>query len=60
LNLYVYVGNNPLEYIDPTGHVKETPEQETVEKGAVGEVNNVDSFCWAWVLSLPAMMAVPP
>ncbi|CAC9650939.1 RHS repeat-associated core domain-containing protein, partial [bacterium endosymbiont of Bathymodiolus sp. 5 South] len=35
LNLYVYVGNNPLEYIDPTGHVKETPEQETVEKGAV-------------------------
>jgi hypothetical protein len=27
--LYVYVGNNPLEYIDPTGHVKETPEQET-------------------------------
>jgi RHS repeat-associated protein len=43
LNLYVYVGNNPLEYIDPTGHVKETPEQETVEKGAVGEVNNVDT-----------------
>jgi RHS repeat-associated protein len=37
LNLYVYVGNNPLEYIDPTGHVKETPEQETVEKGAVGD-----------------------
>jgi hypothetical protein len=24
--------------VDPTGHVKETPEQETVEKGAVGEV----------------------
>jgi hypothetical protein len=23
LNLYVYVGNNPLEYIDPTGHGKE-------------------------------------
>jgi RHS repeat-associated protein len=22
LNLYVYVGNNPLKYIDPTGHVK--------------------------------------
>ncbi|CAC9640383.1 RHS repeat-associated core domain-containing protein [bacterium endosymbiont of Bathymodiolus sp. 5 South] len=22
LNLYVYVGNNPLKYVDPTGHVK--------------------------------------
>ncbi|VVM25228.1 hypothetical protein BSPWISOXPB_1840 [uncultured Gammaproteobacteria bacterium] len=22
LDLYVYVGNNPLKYIDPTGHVK--------------------------------------
>jgi hypothetical protein len=42
LNLYVYVGNNPLEYIDPTGHGKETPEQETVEEGAVGGVNNIE------------------
>ena len=25
LNLYVYVGNNPLKYIDPTGHVKVYP-----------------------------------
>ncbi|VVH57122.1 hypothetical protein BSPCLSOX_899 [uncultured Gammaproteobacteria bacterium] len=25
LNLYIYVGNNPLKYIDPTGHVKVTP-----------------------------------
>jgi RHS repeat-associated protein len=25
LNLYVYVGNNPLKYIDPTGHVKVSP-----------------------------------
>jgi hypothetical protein len=30
LNLYVYVGNNPLKYRDPTGHVKETPEQEVL------------------------------
>jgi hypothetical protein len=36
--LYVYVGNNPLKYIDPTGHVKETPEQEAIEEGAVGGV----------------------
>ena len=27
LNLYVYVGNNPLKYIDPTGHVKKTPKE---------------------------------
>ncbi|MBA5248762.1 MAG: RHS repeat-associated core domain-containing protein, partial [Gammaproteobacteria bacterium] len=38
LNLYVYVGNNPLKYTDPTGHVKETPEQEAMEEGAVGGV----------------------
>jgi hypothetical protein len=25
LNLYVYVDNNPLKYIDPTGHVKVYP-----------------------------------
>jgi RHS repeat-associated protein len=25
LNLYVYVGNNPLKYMDPTGHAKVTP-----------------------------------
>jgi RHS repeat-associated protein len=26
LNLYVYVGNNPLKYMDPTGHAKVTPD----------------------------------
>jgi hypothetical protein len=41
LNLYVYVGNNPLKYRDPTGHVKETPEQEAMEKGAVGGVSDI-------------------
>ena len=25
LNLYIYVGNNPLKYTDPTGHVKVYP-----------------------------------
>jgi hypothetical protein len=25
LNLYVYVSNNPLKYIDPAGHVKVYP-----------------------------------
>jgi hypothetical protein len=40
--LYVYVDNNPLKYIDPTGHGKETPEQEAVEEGAVGGVNNIE------------------
>jgi hypothetical protein len=29
------MGNNPLKYRDPTGHMKNTPEQEAVEEGAV-------------------------
>ncbi|VVH54864.1 hypothetical protein BSPCLSOX_343 [uncultured Gammaproteobacteria bacterium] len=41
LNLYAYVGNNPLKYRDPTGHVKETPEQEAMEEGAVGGVSDI-------------------
>jgi hypothetical protein len=40
--LYIYVGNNPLKYRDPTGHVKETPEQEAMEEGAVGGVSASD------------------
>ncbi|VVH66024.1 hypothetical protein BSPLISOX_2530 [uncultured Gammaproteobacteria bacterium] len=43
LNLYVYVDNNPLKYLDLTGHGKETPEQKTVEEGAVGGINNVET-----------------
>jgi hypothetical protein len=35
------VGNNPLKYRDPTGHVKETPEQEAMEEGAVGGVSDI-------------------
>ncbi|VVH58594.1 hypothetical protein BSPCLSOX_739 [uncultured Gammaproteobacteria bacterium] len=31
LNLYVYVDNNPLKYIDPTGHVKVTSVNMDVE-----------------------------
>jgi RHS repeat-associated protein len=42
LSLYVYVGNNPLKYRDPTGHMKKTPEQEAVEEGAVGGINNIE------------------
>jgi hypothetical protein len=37
--LYVYVDNNPLKYLDLTGHGKE----EAVEEGAVGGVNNVET-----------------
>jgi hypothetical protein len=32
------VGNNPLKYIDPTGHVKKTPEQEAKEKQEAVEI----------------------
>jgi hypothetical protein len=38
---YVYVGNNPLKYRDPTGHVKTKIEQENAEEGAVGGINNI-------------------
>ncbi|VVH64344.1 hypothetical protein BSPLISOX_1755, partial [uncultured Gammaproteobacteria bacterium] len=41
LNLYVYVGNNPLKYRDPTGHVKTKIEQENAEEGAIGGINNI-------------------
>jgi hypothetical protein len=30
-----------VEYRDPTGHVKETPEQEAMEEGAVGRVSDI-------------------
>ncbi|CAC9447743.1 insecticidal toxin complex protein [uncultured Gammaproteobacteria bacterium] len=43
LNLYVYVDNNPIKYRDPTGHVKETPEQQAIEEGAVGGVEKSEA-----------------
>jgi uncharacterized protein RhaS with RHS repeats len=41
LNLYAYVGNNPLKYVDPTGHVKTTSKQKNAEEGAVGGVESI-------------------
>jgi hypothetical protein len=43
------VDNNPLKYIDPTGHVKVIPADINLENYEIDVV-----------LSLPAMMAVPP
>ncbi|AYQ56387.1 hypothetical protein MS2017_0654 [Bathymodiolus thermophilus thioautotrophic gill symbiont] len=43
LNLYTYVSNNPLKYIDPTGHVRTIAGQENTEEGAVGGVSNVET-----------------
>ncbi|CAC9635191.1 RHS repeat domain-containing protein [thiotrophic endosymbiont of Bathymodiolus puteoserpentis (Logatchev)] len=39
LNLYAYVGNNPLKYVDPTGHVK----RKNTDEGAVGGANNIQT-----------------
>jgi hypothetical protein len=38
LNLYVYVGNNPLKYVDPTGHVKVILADISLENYAIGVV----------------------
>jgi hypothetical protein len=35
------VGNNPLKYVDPTGHVKTTSKQKNAEEGAVGGVESI-------------------
>jgi hypothetical protein len=58
LNLYVYVGNNPLKYIDPTGYFPLISWSRFVSSISAYKANQRD--CCTWVLFLPAMMAVPP
>jgi RHS repeat-associated protein len=42
LNLYVYVGNNPLKYIDPTGHVRVYPIDRKVHSNRHLPYNEID------------------
>jgi RHS repeat-associated protein len=42
LNLYVYVGNNPLKYIDPTGHVKVIPADISLENYEIDVLNPIE------------------
>jgi RHS repeat-associated protein len=42
LNLYTYVENNPLKYIDPTGHAPNNPLPETPEEFAKIWIGMID------------------
>ncbi|MBI3425800.1 MAG: RHS repeat-associated core domain-containing protein, partial [Acidobacteria bacterium] len=69
LNLYTYVRNNPLKYVDPSGHLAQDPKKdddydprktvaviETKEKG--GFLGKVGRF-FSKVFGLSAPLAVP-
>ena len=35
LNLYAYVQNNPVKYVDPSGHNKDCPKDSSVDSGII-------------------------
>ncbi len=42
LNLYAYCANNPVKYVDPTGHEKKLYGVDPNQPGAEGEIGNFD------------------
>jgi hypothetical protein len=52
LNLYVYVDNNPLKYIDPTGHGVDTiifdNFLDRINRDKTGELNICIIYSWIW------------
>ena len=45
LNLYVYCGNNPVIYLDPSGYAKECQNEQTGGTGGT-ETNDNDTIPW--------------
>ncbi|VVH57177.1 hypothetical protein BSPCLSOX_2611 [uncultured Gammaproteobacteria bacterium] len=46
LNLYVYVGNNPLKYVDPTGHVKVILADISLENYEIDVLSPIEETYW--------------
>lgn len=51
LNLYAYVGNSPINLVDPSGRVAETPwDVANVALGAMSLTANIKSKNYAWAV----------
>ena len=56
LNLYTYVGNNPLKFIDPTGHSRQNPQQPGQELN----ITCVGNGCTPGSLGITVTVTAPP
>jgi hypothetical protein len=56
LNLYVYVDNNPLKYIDPTGHVKVIPADISLADYEIDVLSPIEGTFASSVLGLTILL----